>query len=81
MEFGLLLRALSRHKAIVAVLILEFAITLAILSNALSLATARVRILQTPSGIREAGLIIATPSTTGILSSKLDSAMYDALRI
>jgi hypothetical protein len=41
MEFGLLLRALSRHKAIVAVLVLEFAVTLAILSNALALATAR----------------------------------------
>jgi putative ABC transport system permease protein len=80
MEFGLLLRALSRHKAIVAVLILEFAVTLAILSNALALATARVQILQTPSGIREAGLIIATPTAIGALSSNLDSATYDALR-
>jgi putative ABC transport system permease protein len=80
MEFGLLLRALARHKAIVAVLILEFAVTLAILSNALALATARVQILQTPSGIREAGLIIATPTAIGALASNLDSATYDALR-
>ncbi len=80
MEFGLLLRALSRHKAIAAVLILEFAVTLAILSNAVSLATARVRILETPSGIREAGLIIATPSAIGAVFSNLDGATYDALR-
>ncbi|HEV2703416.1 MAG TPA: hypothetical protein VGV09_17445, partial [Steroidobacteraceae bacterium] len=81
MEFGLLVRALSRHKVIVAVLILEFAVTLAILSNSLSLATARVQTLQTPSGLREAGLIIATPAAVGALSSNLDSATYDALRI
>jgi putative ABC transport system permease protein len=80
MEFTLSLRALRRHKAIVAVLILEFAVTLAILSNALSLATARVRILQTPSGIRETGLIIATPTAVGSVFSSLDSATYDALR-
>jgi putative ABC transport system permease protein len=80
MEFGLLLRALSRHKAIVAVLILEFAVTLAILSNALSLAAARVQIIRTPSGMREAGLIIATPTAVGAVFSKLDSATYDALQ-
>ncbi len=80
MEFGLLLRALSRHKAIVAVLILEFAVTLAILSNALSLATTRVQVLKTPSGIRETGLIIATPNAVGAISSSLDAATYDALR-
>ena len=80
MGFGLLLRALSRHKAIVVVLILEFAVTLAILSNALSLAAARVRILQTPSGIQEAGLMIATPNAVGAVSSNLDSATYDGLR-
>jgi putative ABC transport system permease protein len=80
MEFGLLVRALRRHKAIVAVLILEFAVTLAILSNALALAAARVQILQTPSGIREAGLVIATPTAIGVMSSNLDSATYDALR-
>jgi putative ABC transport system permease protein len=80
MEFGLLLRALSRHKVIVAVLILEFAVTLAILSNALSLASARVKALQTPSGIREAGLVIATPANVGAISASLDGATYDALR-
>ncbi len=80
MEFGLLLRALSRHKVIAAVLILEFAVTLAILSNALALAAARVRILQTPSGVREAGLIIATPAAAGAMSSNLDGPTYDALR-
>lgn len=80
MEFGLLLRALSRHKAIVAVLILEFAVTLAILSNALSLAASRVQILHTPSGIREAGLILAQPTSVGSLSSNLDGAAYEALR-
>lgn len=79
-EFGLLLRALSRHKAIVAVLILEFAVTLAIMSNALALAAVRVQILHTPSGIRESGLVIATPATIGALSSSLDGATYDALR-
>jgi putative ABC transport system permease protein len=80
MEFGLMLRALSRHKTIVTVLILEFAVTLAILSNALALATARVQVLQTPSGIREARLIIATPTTIGSIWSNLDGATYDALR-
>jgi putative ABC transport system permease protein len=80
MEFGLLLRALSRHKVIAAVLILEFAVTLAIVSNALALATARVRILHTPSGVREAGLIIASPTAVGARSSNLDSPTYDALR-
>ena len=81
MELGLLFRALARHKAIVAVLILEFAVTLAILSNALSLATARVRVLQTPSGAQESGLIIATPMTVGATSSNLDGATYEALRL
>ena len=80
MEIGLLLRALSRHKTIVAVLILEFAVTLAILSNALALATARVQVLRTPSGIREGGLIIATPSAIGSVWSNIDGATYDALR-
>ncbi len=79
MEFRPLMSALSRHKAIVAVLVVEFAVTLAILSNALSLATARVRILQTPSGIREAGFIVASPSAVGALSSTLDRATYEAL--
>jgi putative ABC transport system permease protein len=79
-EFGLLLRALRRHKAIVVVLILEFAVTLAIMSNALALAGVRAQILHTPSGIRERGLIIATPAAIGALSSSLDSAAYDALR-
>ncbi|HTV78098.1 MAG TPA: ABC transporter permease [Steroidobacteraceae bacterium] len=80
MELGLLFRALIRHKAIVAVLILEFAVTLAILSNALALAAARVQVLKTPSGVREPGLIIATPSATGPLSANLDAAVYDDLR-
>jgi hypothetical protein len=69
MEFGLLWRALSRHKAIVAVMVLEFAVTLAILSNALALASARVAVLQTPSGIRESGLIIAAPMGIGPVSN------------
>ena len=80
MEFGLLLRALSRHKAIVAVLILEFAVTLAILSNALALAASRFKTLQTPSGIRESGLIIATPTGVGAIYMNLDGSTYDALR-
>jgi putative ABC transport system permease protein len=80
LEFGLLLRALSRHKAIVAVLILEFAVTLAILSNALSLASARVKAIQTPSGLREAGLLIASPRNVGAITSSLDGGTYDAVR-
>lgn len=59
MEYPLVLKALRRHKITVAILLLQFAVTFALLSNATVLIWQRFQTLTVPSGVEENGLLIA----------------------
>lgn len=52
-----MLRALRRHKAGVLLIVLQIALTLAIVCNALFIVGQRVERLERPTGVKEAGLI------------------------
>jgi len=76
-EFSLLLRALRRHKIIVAILVLEFAITFAILSNVFFLTAQRFSTLYQKSGIQEQRLVIATLHSDGFGALLPSSGILD----
>jgi putative ABC transport system permease protein len=79
-QLPVILKALKRHKIAVAVLLLEFAITFALLSNASILVWQRFSALRTISGVQEQGLLVAnvTVATLGAApptADKLNSAI------
>jgi putative ABC transport system permease protein len=79
MQLPVILKALQRHKITVAILLLEFAITFALLSNASILVWQRFSALRTISGVQEQGLLVAsvtavTPGATPPTADKLNSA-------
>jgi putative ABC transport system permease protein len=59
LEYPLVLKALQRHKITVAILLLQFAVTFALLSNATVLIWQRFQTLTIPSGVEEKRLLIA----------------------
>jgi putative ABC transport system permease protein len=67
MQLPVILKALQRHKITVAILLLEFAVTFALLSNAGILVWQRFSALRTISGVQEQGLLVAhaTAATPG----------------
>lgn len=65
MEIRPILSTLSRHKTAAALIVLEIALSCAILCNALFLIAQRVERLNHPSGIDEAHLLIARASGIG----------------
>lgn len=78
MQIPVILRALQRHKITVAILLLEFAITFALLSNASILVWQRFSALRTISGVQERGLLVAsvvaaTPGAAPLTADKLSS--------
>ena len=78
MQFPLVLKALQRHKTTVAILLLEFAITFALLSNASILVWQRFAALRTVSGVQEKGLLVATVTAT---SSGSQESITDKLAV
>ena len=64
MQLPIILKALRRHKITVAILLLEFAITFALLSNAGILVWQRFSALRTISGVQEQGLLVAKVTAT-----------------
>jgi putative ABC transport system permease protein len=86
MQFPVILKALQRHKVTVAILLLEFAITFALLSNASILVWQRFSALRTISGVQEQGLMVAnviavTPGAAQPTADKLNSASAAIERI
>jgi putative ABC transport system permease protein len=80
MQLPIILKALQRHKITVAILLLEFAVTFALLSNASILVWQRFSALRTISGVQERGLLVAsvTAMTAGAApptADKLSSAI------
>jgi putative ABC transport system permease protein len=78
MQLPVILKALQRHKITVAILLLEFAITFALLSNASILVWQRFSALRTISGVQEQGLLVAnviaaTPGAAPPTADKLSS--------
>jgi putative ABC transport system permease protein len=59
MEYLLVLKALRRHKLTASILLLQFAVTFALLSNATVLIWQRFQTLTVPSGIEETRLLVA----------------------
>jgi putative ABC transport system permease protein len=86
MQLPVILKALQRHKITVAILLLEFAITFALLSNATILVWQRFSALRTISGVQEQGLLVAnviaaTPGAVPPTADKLSSASAAIERI
>jgi hypothetical protein len=80
MQLPVILKALQRHKITVAILLLEFAVTFALLSNASILVWQRFSALRTISGVQEQGLLVAnvaaaTPGAAPPTADKLSSAI------
>ena len=65
MEIRPILSTLSRHKTAAALIVLEIALTCAILCNALFLVTQRLETLNLPSGIDDEHLIMARADGIG----------------
>jgi putative ABC transport system permease protein len=80
MEYPLVLKALRRHKLTVAILLLQFAVTFALLSNASVLIWQRFDALRTPSGIVEKGLLVAKADSKNMLGLTEHSVQIDAAR-
>lgn len=57
-----IIAALRRHKAGVALIVLQVALTLAIVCNALFIIGQRIRRMERPTGVRENGLILVSQS-------------------
>lgn len=86
MQLSIILKALQRHKITVAILLLEFAVTFALLSNASILVWQRFAALRTISGVQEQGLLVAsvtavTPGAAAPIADKLSSATAAIERI
>ena len=86
MQLPVILKALQRHKITVAILLLEFAITFALLSNASILVWQRFSALRTISGVQEQGLLVAnliaaTPGAAPPTADKLSGASAAIERI
>jgi putative ABC transport system permease protein len=86
MQLPVILKALQRHKITVATLLLEFAVTFALLSNASILVWQRFSALRTISGVQEQGLMVAnviaaTPGAAPPTADKLKSASAAIERI
>jgi putative ABC transport system permease protein len=80
MQLPVILKALQRHKITVAILLLEFAVTFALLSNASILVWQRFSALRTISGVQEQGLLVAnvtaaTPGAAPPTADKLSRAV------
>jgi putative ABC transport system permease protein len=80
MEYALVLKALRRHKITVSILLLQFAVTFALLSNATVLIWQRFSTLRTPSGIVEDGLLIAKAEFKNALGFTDHAAQIEAIR-
>jgi len=65
MPFGPIFATLRRHRTAAALIVLEFALTFAILCNAVFLVRERVSRMQRPSGIAEAELLRIEVSNIG----------------
>ena len=65
MEIRPILSTLSRHKTAAALIVLEIALTCAILCNALFLVAQRLETLNMPSGMDDAHLIMARATGIG----------------
>lgn len=65
MEIRPILSTLARHKTAAALIVLEIALTCAILCNALFLVVQRVEVLHMPTGIDEAHLLMAQVNGIG----------------
>jgi putative ABC transport system permease protein len=59
-ELSPMIKALRRHKVTVCILLLQFAVTFALLSNCTILVWQRFQAVRTPSGVGEVGLYVAT---------------------
>jgi putative ABC transport system permease protein len=70
MPFGPIFATLRRHRTAAALIILEFALTFAIVCNAVFLIRERVSRMQRPSGIAEAELVRIEVSSAGVETSK-----------
>jgi putative ABC transport system permease protein len=86
MQLPIILKALQRHKITVAILLLEFAVTFALLSNASILVWQRFSALRTISGVQEQGLLVAnvtavTPGAGLPTADKLSGATAAIERI
>jgi putative ABC transport system permease protein len=86
MQLPVILKALQRHKITVAILLLEFAVTFALLSNASILVWQRFSALRTISGVQEHGLLVAnvtavTPGAGLPTADKLSGATAAIERI
>ena len=57
MAFHPIIRALRRHKAGVLLIVLQIALTLAIVCNAIFIIAQRIERMERPTGVQEAGLI------------------------
>lgn len=68
-----LISALSRHKAGVLLIILQVAITLAIVCNAVFIISTRMDRVTRPTGIAEDDLFVVTQQWSGIDTSKADA--------
>lgn len=59
-DFGPMVKGLRRHKMTVCILLLQFAVIFALLSNATVLVLQRFKSISTPSGVNESNLFVAT---------------------
>jgi putative ABC transport system permease protein len=80
MEYALVLRALRRHKLTVAILLLQFAVTFALLSNASVLIWQRFAALRTQSGVVEEGLLVAKANFKNMFGVNQLAVQVDATR-
>jgi putative ABC transport system permease protein len=80
MEYPLVLKALRRHKLTVGILLLQFAVTFALLSNASVLIWQRFEALRTPSGVVEKGLLVAKAVSKNMIGLTEHSVQVDVMR-
>lgn len=74
MQIRPILAALRRHKAATILIVLQIALTLAVVSNALFIVQTRIVHLSRPTGVDEAHLFVIKNEWVG----KLDAAQVDA---
>src|ERR1700735_5086539 len=74
MQIQPILAALRRHKAATTLIVLQIALTLAVVSNALFIVQTRIVHLSRPTGVDEAHLFVIKNEWVG----KLDTAQVDA---
>lgn len=76
-QLPLLFRSLKKHRAVVALLLIQVTITCALVTNILFLLSDRLVLLRSPTGLNESGLAVVESEFVGTAPAQL-SAKIDA---